>query len=148
MNDIEKLLALEDIKALKARYFRYVDTKDWDGYESLFAPDAQIDLSDDMPGDFIIGPANIRRRASEPLTGCVSIHHGHCPEIEFTSDTTARGIWAMEDMLRWQEDNALVPIKSLHGYGHYFETYERIAGRWVIKTMKLKRLRVDVEPKA
>jgi len=36
----------------------------------------------------------------------------------------------------------------MHGYGHYHETYELIAdgkgaGRWLIKTLKLTRLRVD-----
>lgn len=33
---------------------------------------------------------------------------------------------------------------TLHGYGHYHETYEKIDGRWRIKTSKLTRLREDV----
>jgi hypothetical protein len=52
----------------------------------------------------------------------------------------------MEDMLRWAEGSA-APIKTLHGYGHYTETYERVDGRWHIKTLKLTRLRVDIEHK-
>ena len=35
------------------------------------------------------------------LQDVVTVHHGHMPEIELTSPTTARGIWAMEDMLRY-----------------------------------------------
>ena len=31
MNNIERLLAIEGIKATKARYFRYLDTKDLAG---------------------------------------------------------------------------------------------------------------------
>ena len=81
-----------------------------------------------------------------PLIGCVSVHHGHCPEIELTSQSSAKGIWAMEDIIRWPDDST-VPIRALHGYGHYIETYERINGRWHIKTMKLTRLRVDIEKK-
>lgn len=146
MDNLQKLLALEEIKALKARYFRFVDTKDWDGFEGLFAPDAIFDISDDVPGCIITGAAKIRETASVPLTGCISVHHGHCPEIQFTSDTTAKGIWAMEDKLRW-ETGSPMPIRTLHGYGHYFETYERIDGRWCIKALKLKRLRVDTEPR-
>lgn len=146
MDAVEKLLALEDLKSLKARYFRCVDTKDWNGFEAVFAPDAQFDISDDVPGCIITGAAKIRETASVPLTGCVSVHHGHCPEITLTSDNTATGIWPMEDMLRW-EDGSAAPIRGLHGYGHYHETYERIGGRWVIKTLKLKRLRVDIEHK-
>ncbi len=71
-----------------------------------------------------------------------TVHHGHMPEIEILSPTTARGIWAMEDMLRWPVGS---PIKSMHGYGHYHETYEKTGGQWLIKTITLTRLRVDTE---
>ena len=36
---IEKLMALEEIKQLKARRDRAADSKDWALYESLHAPD-------------------------------------------------------------------------------------------------------------
>ena len=54
-----------------------------------------------------------------------TVHHGHMAEIEITSATTARGVWAMEDKLRWPVGS---PIRSMHGYGHYHETYEKIDG--------------------
>jgi hypothetical protein len=65
------------------------------------------------------------------------------PEIEITSPTTARGIWAMQDFLKWPEGS---PMKSLVGWGHYTETYELVDGEWKIKTLVLTRLRRDVEP--
>ena len=68
----------------------------------------------------------------------VTVHHGHMPEIEVTSPTTATGVWAMEDMLRWPNG------MEMHGYGHYHETYEKIDGQWRIKTTTLTRLRVDI----
>jgi hypothetical protein len=71
------------------------------------------------------------------------VHHGHTPEIDITSATTATGTWAMEDVLRWPDSG---PLRSLHGYGHYHETYERVAGQWYIKTITLTRLRVDTDP--
>jgi len=49
----------------------------------------------------------------------------------------------MEDMLRWSEESAS-PNQTLHGYGHYIETYEKNNGRWCIRTLKLQRLRVDI----
>ncbi len=52
----------------------------------------------------------------------ITVHHGHMPEITLLSDTTARGIWAMEDKLWWPEGS---PLVHLHGYGHYHETYEK-----------------------
>jgi hypothetical protein len=100
VNDIEKLLAIEEIKNLKARYFRCVDTKDWPGFQAVFAPNARFDITDDVAGCVLVGP-EIADEVSRLLAGCDSIHHGHCPEIEITSDTTATGIWAMEDLLRW-----------------------------------------------
>ena len=39
ISGLEKLLALEDLRALKARRDRAVDTKDWELLESLHAPD-------------------------------------------------------------------------------------------------------------
>ena len=67
----------------------------------------------------------------------ITVHHGHMPEIGLTSPTTATGIWAMEDMLRWPDG------RELHGYGHYEESYEKVDGAWRIKTLKLTRLRMD-----
>ena len=142
---LERLIALEDIRAVKARYFRFVDSQDWDGFAAQFAADAVFDISDDLPDTVVHGAANIADKARTSLVGCQSVHHGHCPEIELLSPTTARAIWAMEDMLRWGDPSA--PIRELHGYGHYHETYEKIAGRWVIKTLKLTRMRVDTVPR-
>ena len=71
-----------------------------------------------------------------------TVHHGHMPEIEILSPTTARGVWAMEDKLRWPEGS---PIQTMHGYGHYHETYELVDGAWRISTLTLTRLRLDVE---
>ena len=48
MDDIERLVAVEEIRQLKARYFRCMDTKDWAGLTDVFAPDAVMDMSGDF----------------------------------------------------------------------------------------------------
>ena len=48
---VERLEAIEEIKQLKARYFRCMDTKDWDGFTTVFAPDARMDVSGELSGD-------------------------------------------------------------------------------------------------
>jgi hypothetical protein len=103
MDAAEQLLAVEDIKRLKARYFRCMDTKDWLGFAQVFAVDAVMDMSEEAgaaPGDLshiTRGAAAIAAMAQAGMEGVQTVHHGHMPEIEINSRTTARGIWAMED---------------------------------------------------
>jgi SnoaL-like protein len=143
MTDSEKLLAIEEIKQVKARYFRCVDTKNWPGFEALFAPDATVDYT--PPGGnaadwSAAGRANIVAFVRKAIEPALTIHHGHMPEVEVTSDATAHAIFAMEDLIWWPEGSRR---RTLHGWGHYDETYEKIDGKWLIKTLRLTRLRVD-----
>jgi hypothetical protein len=133
---------IEAIKQLKARYFRCMDTKQWDAMREVFAEDVHVDMEKEGGGiqtDRDSFMSMLRSNVEDVTT----VHHGHMPEITLTSPTTGAGIWAMEDMLRWPEG---APIKAMHGYGHYHETYEKGSdGQWRIKTMTLTRLRVDWE---
>lgn len=141
----DELDAIEQIKKLKARYFRCMDTKDWDGFQDVFAADATMDTTEEAPDlDVVVGDANIRQFVEGAVGPVVTVHHGHMPEIEITSPTTARGIWAMQDFLKMPEGSPL-GVKSLVGWGHYTETYELVDGAWKIKTLVLTRLRRDVE---
>lgn len=52
MNDIERLLAIEEIKRLKARYFYAFDHKDWTMWrEQVFAPDGRLEVPE---MDFVV----------------------------------------------------------------------------------------------
>jgi len=148
MDAVERLEAIEAIKQLKARYFRAMDTKDWDGFAAVFTPDALMDMSGEMRDSVTEGAGVTRGNTAIAafVKGAVdaveTVHHGHMPEIEILTSVTARGIWAMEDMLRWPIGS---PLRSMHGYGHYHETYEKLDGRWRIKTIALTRIRVDTD---
>jgi uncharacterized protein (TIGR02246 family) len=140
VDDSERLADVEEIKQLKARYFRCMDTKDWEGFRAVFAPDVTVDISADGMG-VIAGVDNFLEFLEPILREVVTVHHGHMPEIEITSPTTATGIWAMEDHLQFGPEETL---QELHGYGHYHETYVKLDGRWHIQSTKLTRLRLDV----
>jgi hypothetical protein len=133
---------VEAIKQLKARYFRMMDLKDWDGLAAVFTDDVVIDMTGEGAGvtRSVAEYMPFLRNAIEPV---LTVHHGHMPEITLTSPTTATGIWSMEDKLWWPEG---APIKHLHGYGHYHETYEKTPAGWRIKTMTLTRLHREVVP--
>ena len=102
---------------------------------TYFADDVVMDTTS-SGGGVVAGADAFIAFLRRILEGVVTVHHGHMPEIELTSETTARGIWAMQDLLQWPDGT------ELRGYGHYHETYERIDGHWRIKTSTLTRLHV------
>jgi len=132
---------LEAIKQLKARYCRFLDTKDVVAWRALFA--------DDVVGavDLAVSTGGADPRTTPPLEGveqfasmvlavvadAATMHHCHTPEITLTSDMTATGIWAMEDRLVYPDGRRVV------GAGHYHETYEKRDGSWRIKSLHLTR---------
>jgi SnoaL-like domain len=139
MDDVTSLLEIESIKQLKARYCRLLDTKDWEAWRAIFADDFLSDTSE-AGGKLIRGAdefvAFTHKNIGKPSQP--TVHQVHAPEIELTSATTARGVWALNDVVR------LAPGLNLNGYGHYHETYEKIDGQWRIKSSKLTRLREDI----
>ena len=126
---------VEELKKLKARYFRALDSKDWEAYGNVFAEDCVVDLTR-AGGPRIEGREAFRAYGSS-LTIVQSVHHGHNPEIELTSPDTATGVWCLEDYNIWEDGT------QNHGWGHYLETYEKQGDRWYIKTMALSYLRVE-----
>jgi SnoaL-like domain len=137
---VQRLIDIEAIKQLKARYFRFMDAKRWADWAMVFAVDAVMDVPE---ADMVThGRAEIVRNVSTVLEGARTAHHGHMPEIEITGPDTARGIWAMFDLVEWpaKEDGTRVGIT---GIGHYFDEYVREDGEWRIARSRLERLRVD-----
>jgi uncharacterized protein (TIGR02246 family) len=130
---------LEAIKQLKTRYFRTMDTKDWDGMRAVFTDDVVMDTTD-SGGGVIAGADEFLAFLRETLADAVTVHHGHMPEITLTSPTTATGIWALEDTVRWPDGT------TMHGMGHYHETYEQADGKWRIASSTLTRLLMDFIP--
>ena len=45
MTDLERLLAIEEIKLLRHRWSRFVDEGSWAEIAGLLAPDAELDLT-------------------------------------------------------------------------------------------------------
>ena len=41
---VQRLIDIEAIKQLKARYFRAIDRKEWDELGQVFAPDAVLEV--------------------------------------------------------------------------------------------------------
>lgn len=136
---VDALAAIEAVKRVKAQYFYFLDTKQWDRLRGIFTADATFDPAgegsytfDGLDG-FIAG-------ASGGLANAVSVHHGHMPIIDVHDADHASAVWAMEDDVAIASD----PPRRFIGKGHYHETYRREGGEWRIASWKLTRLRVDV----
>ncbi|WP_425483875.1 nuclear transport factor 2 family protein [Fodinicola acaciae] len=134
---IDTLDDIQAIAALKSRYCRTLDTKDWSGFRALFADDFVGDNTE-AGGRVCDGADEFVAFVRKALAGRVTVHHVLQPEIELTSPVEALGIWAMQDLVR------LLPGLTMHGFGHYHETYEKNVGKWLIKTSRLSRLREDL----
>jgi SnoaL-like domain len=130
---------IEAIKIVKARYFRFIDTKNWPAFRELFLPDARLEFADDA-GSFQTIDAFID--FVEPgLKALVTVHHGHMPEVVLTGPDTAEAVFAMEDRLRYPAGHR---ICSVHGWGHYHDTFRRESDGWRIASVRLERLARDV----
>jgi len=135
---------VEAIKRLKARYFRFLDTKQWEAWRDLFTDDAVLKVHSavttwgDPPQLFhdLVGAEVIMNTVRARIHDSVTVHHGHMPEIELSSASTATGVWAMEDIVE-------SAAHRLRGHGHYHERYVRRDDGWRIASLELTRLRVE-----
>ncbi len=156
MNGIDQLMAIEEIRNLKARYCRGVDQKDTELLLGVFAPDAVADYRGALT-DPTTGVPPVRDPAMQPtqgreaivsgimraIAGVVTVHHCANGEITIESEDSASAIWPMVDRLRRRSGEGFTDTT---GYGFYHESYVRLDGAWKIGLVKLTRLRVDVVP--
>jgi ketosteroid isomerase-like protein len=134
------------ISQVKARYCRFMDTKDWAAYTDLFTENFTLDTSPAGGAPPIHGReaavANIRSAIEHAKTA----HHVHNPEMQIEGDT-ANVIWAMQDRVIWPEERAArLGEKGHTGFGQYHERYERKDGRWRIAALQLRYLIYEPQP--
>jgi len=130
MSELEWLVALEEIRLLKARRDRYVDAHDWEAYEALHAPDH---VSHNDGQDRWLSSKVMIENMSRIMNDSITVHHSYDPEIIFDSPTKARGIWAMSGGGISKKGDA---VTWTHDYGYYYETYEKRDGRWMFTTRR------------
>jgi ketosteroid isomerase-like protein len=127
---LDRLIALEDIRALKARYLRSVDQKRFDDLADTLTEDAVADYGTQVYGESLLltGRAAIDDFMREKLTQeLITVHLAGPPEISIDGDT-ATGIWGFQDTVIATEHRIMI-----QGAAFYEDTYVRGAdGRWRI----------------
>ena len=139
----QRLLDIEEIKHLKARYFRLLDAKDWPGWVDVFTADLEFVYVDptvqNVPPDAerladgraLVGREQLVAFVSESMRNVTTIHHGHMPEIALVDGDTAVGHWGLTNYCEYRgADGAL---HWLRGYGHYDDAYVRTDDGWRIR---------------
>lgn len=157
MDQLERLVAIEAIKNVKARYWYCMDMKDWAGLRDVFTDDVVFDMraeralsrgenADDLPptreaveaGDplVIVGAEAIASYIRTAVESWTTVHHGHAPIIDVADSDRATAIWPLFDYI---DDGK----RALQGYGHYHDEYRKVGGRWLISSVFLTRIRAD-----
>lgn len=124
------LVVLEEIKRLKYRYLRCVDTKDWAGLADTLTTDVTADYGTPARG----GPLHFDGRESlvaflsENLgPGMVTTHFATHPEID-VAGAEATGRWAFQDTVIAVEHRVVIT-----GAAFYEDRYRLDGGgRWRI----------------
>lgn len=139
---LQQLSDMEDIRTLKHRYFRGIDTADMALLAPLFTSDVAVEY---RGGTYVVqlsGRENmIAFLANSFHSGVAAMHHGHMPEITLTSEDEATGIWYLEDVFIHLE-------RQDHTFGtaFYHDVYRREDGVWRIARTVYDRVMETVMP--
>lgn len=132
MLDLE---AIELIKQLKARYFRFLDTGDLPGLQSVFCPEAVVDFKSPSYEVQFNGWPELEGFFAQAFTETrYGMHNGHHPEIAVDGDT-ATGLWYLHDIFINEEEKLL-----WQGTAIYEDRYARRDGNWLIEFSGYERM--------
>lgn len=133
---LQQLSDMEDIRTLKHRYFRGIDTADMALLGSLFTSDISVDYRGGNYRACFRGRDNMLEFLANAFhSGALAMHHGHMPEIRLTGDNSAEGIWYLEDIFINLET-------ATHTFGSaiYRDIYAREGGVWKIARTEYDRV--------
>lgn len=123
---IDALESIEQIKALKFKYFRALDQQLFDQVEGLFTADGVIDYGEAGIYEQITDFVKMITEYAKTNTAA-GVHKGYNAEIQVNGDA-ATGQW-MCDFHSVDNSNGV----SYHQTGWYEDTYARVDGVWRIQ---------------
>jgi uncharacterized protein (TIGR02246 family) len=139
---LQQLSDFEDIRTLKHRYFRCIDTAQADELAELFTEDVQVDYRGGNYRVQLSGrDAMLKFLANAFHSDAAAMHHGHMPELRLTGQDTAEGSWYLEDIFI----NTTARTRTA-GTAIYRDRYKRVDGRWLIAATEYDRVIEVIEP--
>ena len=124
---LRRLEDIEEIRALKSRYFYCCDRKDPKGMRACFK-DGPVYIDYGVVGTFDNADALVKVFTE---IGChdhmVEMHHGMNPQIDLLDPTRARGTWKLHYFLINTKDKSATQLG-----GYYEDEYQVVNGTWKI----------------
>jgi hypothetical protein len=138
----QSLEDIEQIKRLKYRYCRCIDTANVKELEELFTEDASICY---VGGSYRF-EAQGRDKIVEAIgyafhSQAIAFHHVNHPEIDLVSPTEATGTWYLKDWFLDLKHKIITDGSAL-----YKDTYVKQNGKWLIKRATYSRIFEIVTP--
>ena len=138
MDAVTQLVAIEEIKRLKHRYFRTLDLKRWPEFRDCLATDVWASYGTQAMGEPLVFDDRddvVTYMEKNLGPSIVTIHIANHPEID-VDGATATGSWAFEDTVIATDFNVLI-----RGGGYYTDTYRRDTdGAWRITSTQYERI--------
>ncbi len=139
---LQQLSDFEDIRTLKHRYFRGIDTADMVLLRGLFTADVAVDYRGGNYRVALTGRDNMLEFLANSFhSGAMAMHHGHMPEITLTGPDSAEGIWYLEDIFV-----SLEAKTHTAGSAIYRDAYRREDGQWKIARTEYDRVMELITP--
>ncbi|WP_353807607.1 nuclear transport factor 2 family protein [Agromyces sp. SYSU T00194] len=139
----EQLADLEQIKVTKYRYYRFLDTKEFDGIPDLFIEhptisfaggSVQLDSRDELV-------SMLRTHLTDP--NILTWHQVGQADVTFTSETTATAWFAQNDVaIDLTNDTTTV------GAAYYRDEFVKVDGQWKYSASSYRRLYEETGPRA
>jgi bile-acid 7alpha-dehydratase len=138
----DDLVEIEQIRQLKYRYVRFIDTKRWDDLAELFTADATASYgggATERAGRDAIMAFLVESMADEDM---LTSHKVHQPEITLTGRDRATGVWALDDVVVLGRLGMTV-----RGASFYDDRYAKVGGAWHIAHTGYRRVYEEIEPR-
>ena len=139
---LDWLIALEEIKRLRAIYCRSVDSRDWPRMASILADDFVLDMSHVqtvMGGAEIVtvcGKASVMEMFEKGFSNLGKLLHiVTIPEIEFQDAESATGVWRQETYVK--ENRPDIPGTGI-AYATVYDTYRKQQGKWLFTSVRVQ----------
>jgi hypothetical protein len=141
---LDRLVAIEDIQQLKARYMRCIDTKDLACLrDTVFTPDSELHFKGADYEIAVKGWPEIEKFYRDAFTPQkFGMHQVHTREIEVNGDS-ATGLWYLHDVFINLEESW-----TLQGSALYRDDYVKRNGAWRIAKSTYQRLWEETTPRS